>query len=139
MEDVDEVVKIEKTRIRVECDAFLRWRWRWLISIYVTFFIPLLFLGPSKVLSISFKSHCQLIVWLSMNFAGFVYVAGATCERKNPLSSRKESNGISHLYSVSDFRLTRICKFASRCSNHVFYRSSLDFGGQCIHRTNHNL
>lgn len=72
----------ERSRIQKECIQFFKWRWKWLFAFLFIVFLPTLLLLPSK-----------FSLWFLMNVTGYIYVAGATEGRNNPLSSRCEKDG----------------------------------------------
>jgi hypothetical protein len=74
--------KSSRTRMQRECKRFSEHRWKWLAGLLLGVGVPLLLNCPSRF---SF--------WLFANVIGFVYVAGATQERRDPILSRVSADG----------------------------------------------
>jgi len=79
----------EQSKILKECYEFLEWRWRWLFCLLFMFFIPVVILKPPK-----------FVLWLLLNGTGFLYVAGVTCNRMDPIQSRESNHGARELVKL---------------------------------------
>ncbi|PRP79348.1 hypothetical protein PROFUN_12949 [Planoprotostelium fungivorum] len=76
------LVQHEMTRFQQEVHEFKTWRWRWLFNLLVFFYVPLLLIVPSK-----------FVLWITLNVTGFIYVAGATENRRDPFHGRRLEEG----------------------------------------------